>query len=51
MSRLPAEAQRTVVRVGILRIPVDVELGLTLPHLEVGAVDAIVAVHRSSIRQ
>ncbi len=45
--KLPAKAQRTVVRVGIVGISVHVELRLTLPHLEVGAVDRVIAVHRA----
>jgi len=49
--KLPAEAQRTIVRVGLVRIPVDVKLDLTFPHLEVGTIDAVVAVHRAFNRQ
>ena len=44
-EKLPTNAERTVVRVGNVRVPVEVELGLTLPHFEVCAVHAVIAVH------
>lgn len=44
----PAEATGTVVRIGIVSIPVQVELDLTVPNVQVRAVAAIRTMHGAS---
>ena len=44
---LPAKTKSPKVRVGDVRIPVEVELDPTAPHIEARAAHAAAAVHRS----